>query len=34
MTKTAIVLGTIASLFLGGTAIAQDSYTSPSFPRP
>ena len=33
MTKTAIVLGTIASLFLGGTAIAQDSYTFAVVPK-
>jgi ribose transport system substrate-binding protein len=33
MTKTAIVLGTIASLFLGGTAIAQDNYTFAVVPK-
>ncbi len=33
MTKTAIVLGTIASLFLGGTVIAQDSYTFAVVPK-
>lgn len=33
MTKTAIVLGTIATLFLGGTAIAQDNYTFAVVPK-
>jgi ribose transport system substrate-binding protein len=33
MTKTAIVLGTIASMFLGGTAIAQDNYTFAVVPK-
>jgi ribose transport system substrate-binding protein len=33
MTKTAIVLGTIAALFLGGTAIAQDTYTFAVVPK-
>jgi ribose transport system substrate-binding protein len=33
MTKTAIVLGTIATMFLGGTAIAQDSYTFAVVPK-
>ncbi len=33
MTKTAIVLGTIASLFLGGTAIAQENYTFAVVPK-
>lgn len=33
MTKTAIVLGTIATMFLGGTAIAQDNYTFAVVPK-
>ena len=33
MTKTAIVLGTIASMFLGGAAIAQDNYTFAVVPK-
>lgn len=33
MTKTAIVLGTIATMFLGGTAIAQENYTFAVVPK-
>ncbi|WP_332687704.1 sugar-binding protein [Devosia sp.] len=33
MNKTAIVLGTIATMFLGGTAIAQDNYTFAVVPK-
>mgnify|MGYP000247267062 FL=1 len=33
MTKTTIVLGTIATMFLGGTAIAQDNYTFAVVPK-
>lgn len=33
MNKTAVVLGTIATMFLGGTAIAQDNYTFAVVPK-
>ena len=33
MTKTAIVLGTIATMFLGGTTIAQDTFTFAVVPK-